>query len=47
MVDSVLSRVKDMFFKARIESGRLLEDGISEALFASLPSSGAAILKGV
>ena len=46
MVDSVLSRVKDMFFKARIESGRLLEDGISEALFASLPSSGAAILKG-
>jgi len=47
MVDSVLSRVKDMFFKARIDSGRLLEGGISEVLFASLPSSGAAILKGI
>ena len=47
MVKDVLSRVKESFFNSRISAGILQDDDITEALFASLPSSGAAILQGI
>ena len=43
----VLARVKEAFFSSRIESGVLRGEDLGQMLFASLPSSGAAILKGV
>jgi N-acetylgalactosamine kinase len=46
-VKDVLSRVKEIFFKSRISAGALQDEDIAEALFASLPSSGAAILQGI
>jgi N-acetylgalactosamine kinase len=47
MVKDVLSRVKESFFNSRISAGVLQDDNITEALFASLPSSGAAVLRGI
>ena len=47
MVKDVLSRIKESFFNSRISAGILQEDNITEALFASLPSSGAAVLQGI
>jgi N-acetylgalactosamine kinase len=46
-VKDVLARVKEAFFDSRIESGVLRSEDLGQMLFASLPSSGAAILKGV
>lgn len=47
MVADVLSKVKASFFNSRIANGVLREESITETLFASLPSSGAAILQGI
>ena len=46
-VKDVLARVKEVFFASRIKSGVLHGEDLGQMLFASLPSSGAAILKGV
>lgn len=46
-VKDVLSRVKESFFNSRIRAGFLQDDDVTKALFASLPSSGAAILQGI
>ena len=45
-VKKVLARVKEAFFDVRIKSGALRSEDLGQMLFASLPSSGAAILKG-
>jgi N-acetylgalactosamine kinase len=46
-VKEVLARVKKAFFDSRINSGVLRSEDLGQMLFASLPSSGAAILKGI
>jgi N-acetylgalactosamine kinase len=47
MAEKVLESVKTRFFDKRIASGVLREEDLGETLFASLPSSGAAILRGL
>ena len=46
-VRDVLGRVRKAFFDARVASGVVSEAVMGDMLFASLPSSGAAILKGI
>jgi N-acetylgalactosamine kinase len=47
MVQTVLDSVKDLFYRPRVEAGVISEAALSSALFATMPSSGAAILKGL
>ena len=46
-VRDVLGRVRKAFFDVRVASGIVSEAMMGDTLFASLPSSGAAILKGI
>jgi len=46
-VESVLKAVHESFYSPRIASGLISADNMATTLFATLPSSGAAILKGV
>lgn len=44
-VESVLNTVRETFYKSRIESGVVDADKLGSVLFATMPSTGAAILK--
>jgi len=44
-VESVINSVRETFYKSRIESGVVDADELSSVLFATMPSTGAAILK--
>ena len=44
-VDTFLAALRDKYFAGLISAGRLGEDALPTALFASKPASGAAILK--
>jgi N-acetylgalactosamine kinase len=46
-VKEVLAHVKQAFFRSRLAAGIISEDVMDEMLFASRPSSGAAIVRGL